>query len=170
MIIFIIPRMYPWLYSDCDISSWMCMYCLKLYLLYLIIIVLRATGKISLLLLTVLPSWNKVITYLLTYLGNDHLTLRGGGYGFFLKKIFRLPMLLKKIFWFWWRKQNLVRDRLFRSEIFFQTTRVRIFIFFWRAKRNFFFQNSTLAYMAKTLNQIIFFPPPKSEYFFQQHW
>jgi hypothetical protein len=22
----------------------------------------------------------------------------------------------------------------------------------------------------KTLNQIIFFPPPKSEYFFQQHW
>jgi hypothetical protein len=24
--------------------------------------------------------------------------------------------------------------------------------------------------MTKTLNQIIFFPPPKSEYFFQQHW
>ena len=23
--------------------------------------------------------------------------------------------------------------------------------------------------MTKTLNQIIFFPPPKSEYFFQQH-
>jgi hypothetical protein len=22
----------------------------------------------------------------------------------------------------------------------------------------------------KTLNQIFFFPPPKSEYFFQQHW
>ena len=68
MITFIIPRIYPWLYSDCDISSWICMPCLKLYLLYLIIIVLRATGKISLLLLTVLPSWNKVITYLLTYL------------------------------------------------------------------------------------------------------
>jgi hypothetical protein len=48
MIIFIIPRIYPWLYSDCDISSWICMYCLKLYLLYLIIIVLRVTGKISL--------------------------------------------------------------------------------------------------------------------------
>jgi hypothetical protein len=29
---------------------------------------MRATGKISLLLLTVLLSWNKVITYLLTYL------------------------------------------------------------------------------------------------------
>jgi hypothetical protein len=24
--------------------------------------------------------------------------------------------------------------------------------------------------MTKTLNQICFFPPPKSEYFFQQHW
>jgi hypothetical protein len=33
----------------------------------LIIIILRATGKIRLLLLSVLPSWNKVITYLLTY-------------------------------------------------------------------------------------------------------
>ena len=58
--------MYPWLYSDCDISLWICMHCLKLCLLYLIIIVLRATGKISLLSLTMLPSWNKVITYLLT--------------------------------------------------------------------------------------------------------
>ena len=34
-----------------------------------------------------------------------------------------------------------------------------------------FFQNSTLGYMIKTLNQIIlFFPLPKSEYLFQQHW
>jgi hypothetical protein len=24
--------------------------------------------------------------------------------------------------------------------------------------------------MTKTLNQIFFFPPPKSEYLFQQHW
>jgi hypothetical protein len=39
---------------------------MKLYFLFLIIIVLRATGKISLLLLTVLPSWNKVITCSLT--------------------------------------------------------------------------------------------------------
>jgi hypothetical protein len=29
--------------------------------------------------------------------------------------------------------------------------------FFCRAKRNFFFQNSTLGYMIKTLNQITFF-------------
>jgi hypothetical protein len=33
------------------------------------------------------------------------------------------------------------------------------------------FQNLTLGYMTNTLNQIIiFFPPPKSEYFVQQHW
>ena len=48
------------------------MYCLKLYLLYLIIIALRATGKISLLLLTVLLSWNKVITYLLNNENEQH--------------------------------------------------------------------------------------------------
>ena len=61
---------------------------------------------------------------------------------------------------------------LFRSEFFFRTnTRVRIFIFFVGQSAKFFFQNSTLGYMTKTLNQIFFFfPPPKSEYFFQQHW
>jgi hypothetical protein len=31
-------------------------------------------------------------------------------------------------------------------------------------------QNLTLDYITKTLNQVIFFSPPKSEYFFQQHW
>ena len=36
--------------------------------------------------------------------------------------------------------------------------------------REFFFQNSTLGYMSKTLNQISFFPPQKSEYCFQPHW
>jgi hypothetical protein len=41
--------------------------------------------------------------------------------------------------------------------IFFpDNTRVRIFIFFCSAKREIFFQNSTLGYMTKTLNQIIF--------------
>ena len=55
--------------------------------------------------------------------------LKGGGYGF-----------------------------LFRSEIFFRTTRELEYLFlFCRAKREFFFQNSTLGYMTKTLNQIIFF-------------
>ena len=30
----------------------------------------------------------------------------GGGVCFFSKNIFWFPMLLKKIFWFWWRKKN----------------------------------------------------------------
>ena len=46
-----------------------------------------------------------------------------------------------------------VSFRIFFSD----NTRVRIFIFFCRAKREFFFPNLTLAYMTKTLNQIIFF-------------
>jgi hypothetical protein len=75
-------------------------------------------------------------------LGTDHLTWKGrGGYGF-----------------------------LFRSEFFFRTTQELEFYFFCREKRTFFSQNLTLGYMTKTLNQIILFPPPKSEYFFQQHW
>jgi hypothetical protein len=49
-----------------------------------------------------------------------------------------------------------------------------------RKGSNFFFQKLTLGYITKTLNQIFFFPLPKSdyfffplpksEYFFQQHW
>ena len=46
-----------------------------------------------------------IFFFILYFLGNDHLTWRGG-YGFFLKKIFCFPMLLKKIFWFWWRKKK----------------------------------------------------------------
>ena len=42
-------------------------------------------------------------------------------------------------------------------KIFLDNTRVRIFFFVCRAKREFFFQNSTLGYTTKTLNQIIFF-------------
>ena len=40
---------------------------------------------------------------------------------------------------------------------FFQTTQELEYYFFCRAKREFFFQNLTLGYMTKTLNQIIFF-------------
>ena len=37
--------------------------------------------------------------------------------------------------------------------------------------QNFFFQNLTIGYMTKTLNQnFFFFPPPKLEYFFQHLW
>jgi hypothetical protein len=48
----------------------------------------------------------------------------------------------------------------FRSENFFRTTREIEYFFFCRAKREFFFQYLTLDYITKTLNQIIFFPPP----------
>jgi hypothetical protein len=66
---------------------------------------------------------------------------------------------------------ELLRDRpfnlqggygfLFRSEFFFRTTRELEYLFFCRARREFFFQNSTLGYMTKTLNQIIFFSSTK---------
>jgi hypothetical protein len=35
-----------------------------------------------------------------------------GGLWFFSKKIFWFPMLLKKIFWFWWRKLEKTTDLL----------------------------------------------------------
>ena len=69
-------------------------------------------------------------------------------------------------------QSNLVRDRPFNLKggggggvwffvsfrIFFSdNTIVRLFFFFCRAKRKFFFQNLTLGYMTKTLNQIFFF-------------
>ena len=46
---------------------------------------------------------------------------------------------------------------LFCSEFFFRTTWELEYLFFCRAKREFFFQFSTLDYMTKTLNHIIFF-------------
>ena len=41
--------------------------------------------------------------------------------------------------------------------IFFRTSRELEYLFFLSRKAQFFFQNSTLGYMTKTLNQIIFF-------------
>ena len=60
-------------------------------------------------------------------LGTDHLTWRGG-----------------------------VMVFCFVQNFFFRTTQELEF-FFCRAKREFFFQNLTLGYMAKTLNHIFFF-------------
>ena len=72
----------------------------------------------------------------------------------------------------------LVRDRpfnlkggggygfLFRSKFFFCTTQELEYLFFCRAKLKFFFQNLTLGYMTKTLNQIIFFSSTKIRIFF----
>jgi hypothetical protein len=50
-------------------------------------------------------------------------------------------------------------------KIFSDNTRVSLFIF-CRAKREIFFHNSTLGYMTKTLNQIIFFFSTKIRIFF----
>ena len=55
---------------------------------------------------------------------------------------------------------------LFRSEIFFRTTRELEFFLLRCAKHKFFFQNTTLGYMTKTLNQIIFFSSTKIRIFF----
>jgi hypothetical protein len=46
---------------------------------------------------------------------------------------------------------------LFRSEFYFRTTQEFEYLFFLLRKARNFFQNLTLAYMTKTLNQIIFF-------------
>jgi hypothetical protein len=43
------------------------------------------------------------------------------------------------------------------SEMFFRTTQEKKHYLFCRAKREFFFQNLTLGYMTKTLDQIIFY-------------
>jgi hypothetical protein len=46
---------------------------------------------------------------------------------------------------------------LFSSEFLFRTTQELEYFFVCRAKREIFFQNLTLGYMTKTLNQIILF-------------
>jgi hypothetical protein len=77
-----------------------------------------------------------------------------------------------KIFLIWIRDRpfNLKRwggyGFLFRSEKFFlDNTRVRIYFFLSR-EAQFFFQNLTLGYRTKTLNQIIFFPSTKNQNIF----
>jgi hypothetical protein len=79
----------------------------------------------------------------------------------------------------WPRSETCLRDRPFnlktwRGGLWFYVsfrkfssgdTRGRIF-FFCRAEREIFFQNLTLGYMTKTLNQIFFFPSTKIRIFF----
>ena len=55
---------------------------------------------------------------------------------------------------------------LFRSEICFRTTQELEYLFFLSHKAQFFFQNSTLGYMTKILNQISFFSSAKIRIFF----
>jgi hypothetical protein len=56
------------------------------------------------------------------------------------------------------------------GNFFSDNTRVRIFIFVVSQSAKFCFQNLTLRYMTKTLNQIIFFSSTKIRIFFQEHW
>ena len=54
----------------------------------------------------------------------------------------------------------------FVQNCFFGQHKIWNIYLFCRAKREFFFQNLTLGYMTKTLNQIIFFPSTKIRIFF----
>ena len=65
--------------------------------------------------------------------------LKGGGYGF-----------------------------LFRSEFFFRTTQELEYLFFLSGKEQIFFPEfNIMLYDKNSESDYIFFPPPKSEYFFQ---
>ena len=59
---------------------------------------------------------------------------------------------------------------LFRSEFFFRTTREIEYFFFCRAKREFFFPEFNIRLYDINSESDFYFPPPKAEYFFQQHW
>jgi hypothetical protein len=68
--------------------------------------------------------------------------LKGGGYGF-----------------------------LFRSEFFFRTTQELEYLFYLSREAQFFFPEFNIRlYDKNSESDNFFFPPPKSEYFFQQHW
>ena len=60
---------------------------------------------------------------------------------------------------------------MFRSEIFFPTTRELEYLFFLSRKvRNFLREFNIRLYDKNSESNYFFFPPPKSEYVFQQHW
>jgi hypothetical protein len=60
---------------------------------------------------------------------------------------------------------------LFRSEIFFWTTQELEYLFFLSRKvRNFFPELNIRFYDKNSESDYFLFPPPKSEYFFQQLW
>ena len=61
-----------------------------------------------------------------------------------------------------------VNGFLFRSQICFRTTRARIF--FLSRGALIFFPEFNIRLYDKNSESDFFFPPPKSEYFFQQHW
>ncbi len=60
---------------------------------------------------------------------------------------------------------------LFRSEFFFRTTQELEYLFFLSRKAGIFFPEFNIRLYDKNSESNYFvFPPPKSEYFFQQHW
>ena len=59
---------------------------------------------------------------------------------------------------------------LFRSEIFLRTTRELKYLLFLSRKARNFFPDFNIRLYHKNCIRLFFFPPPKSEYFFQQHW
>ena len=60
---------------------------------------------------------------------------------------------------------------LFHSENFFRTTQeLENLIFLSRIAQFFFPECNIRLYDKNSESDYIFFPPPKSEYFFQQHW
>jgi hypothetical protein len=61
-------------------------------------------------------------------------------------------------------------DFCFVQEFFFGQTRVRIFIFFVAQSANFFPEFNIRLYDKNSESDYFSFPPPKSEYCFQQHW
>ena len=58
---------------------------------------------------------------------------------------------------------------MFRSEIFFRTTRELEYLFFLSRKARIFFPEFDIRLYDKN-SESDFFPPPKSVYYFQQHW
>jgi hypothetical protein len=56
----------------------------------------------------------------------------------------------------------------FVQNFFFRTTRELEYLFF--LSRNFFPEFNIRLYDKNSESDCFFFPPPKSEYFFQQHW
>ena len=71
-------------------------------------------------------------------------------------------------------KRHVLRDRPFNLKggwggmDFCFVQELEYLFFLSRKAQIFFLQNLTLGYMTKTLNQIFFFPPPKSEFFFRK--
>ena len=59
---------------------------------------------------------------------------------------------------------------LFCSEFFFRTTQELEYLFFLSRKAQFFFPIINFRLYDKNSESYFFIPPPKSEYFVQQHW